>query len=616
MCGIVGYVGQKNAKDVIIGGLEHLEYRGYDSAGIAINVDNGATNMCTLLVEKAVGKLNALKEKISHLEVNAESGMGHTRWATHGAPSFNNAHPHRFGKVSLVHNGILENHQQIRQKFKALGHEFSSTTDTEVAAHLLDGLLNEGRTPMEALSALCDTLTGAYSFGIMIEDEPDRVYFAKMGSPLIVAEGENEAFFASDQTALVDHDPNYYSLKDLEIGFISSMGVQVFDLTGKRKAIQWSKLSAKKENVQKLGHKHFMHKEIFEQPEVIERVCLGRLNENEVLLSGFDISFDKIALAEKIQIIACGSSYYAGLLAKRTFESLVKIPTEVEIASEYRYRDTLTNSKTLVIAISQSGETVDTLAALEKAESMGAMFMSVCNVLGSAIAAKCEHSVGNLFLNAGPEISVASTKAFVAQMAALKLFACAMAKRLQLLPKEQERSLLNDFKTLTKSVRAVLANEQEVRTIAEKLLHEPRMLYLGRGDSHPIALEGALKMKELSYIFAEGYPAGELKHGPIATIEPGMPVIVIFSGDALNIKTASNLQEVKARGAKIISIAPTTVSGVKEESDYVIELGPCSTLLEPILATIPLQLLAYHLSDLKGIDVDKPRNLAKSVTVE
>lgn len=613
MCGIVGYVGPKNAKDVIIDGLEHLEYRGYDSAGIALCINEN--NNRTMIAEKAVGKLGALKEKIAPWRMHAQSGMGHTRWATHGAPSHNNAHPHRYGNVLLVHNGIIENHQAIRLKLKNLGHTFYSDTDSEIAAQLLHVLLSEGRTPMEALSALCDTLMGAYSFGIMIDDQPDYVYFAKMGSPLVVAEGKGEAFFASDQTALVDHNPVYYALNDLEMGFISSAGVQVFDLSGKRKPITWSNITAKKENIQKGGHKHFMHKEIFEQPDVLERVCLGRLDENGIVWSGFDVSFDRLVRAEKIHIIACGSSYYAGLLAKRTIEKLAQIPTEVEIASEYRYRETLTDQKTLVIAISQSGETVDTLAALEKAEALGATYMSVCNVLGSAIANKCMHSAGNLFLNAGPEISVASTKAFVAQMAALTLLACAMAKKLGRLSPVQEQSLLLDFMTLKSAVKNFLEHGG-IRSVAEQLLHEPRMLYLGRGDLYPIALEGALKMKELSYIFAEGYPAGELKHGPIATIEPGTPVIILFGSDALNIKTASNLQEVKARGAKIISLVPNGVSGVKEESDYVIELDRVPLILEPILATIPLQLLAYHLSDLKGIDVDKPRNLAKSVTVE
>jgi glutamine---fructose-6-phosphate transaminase (isomerizing) len=611
MCGIVGYIGTNNAVDVVMRGLEHLEYRGYDSAGLAIrkNTNHGVT------IKKAVGKLSALKDLIKNDNMVANSGMGHTRWATHGVPSLENAHPHRYGRVSLVHNGILENHQVIKQKLEARGHQFCSTTDTEVAAHLLDSFLQDGKQPLEAISMLCDTVHGAYAFGIMLDNDDSRLYFAKLGSPLIVAYGDDGSFFASDQAALVDHQPVYCSLDDGDIGFISPDGVQVFDLKCHKKSVSWSKLTAQKEAVQKTGHKHFMHKEIFEQSETIARVLRGRLDEQGINLDGCSLDFDRIIAAKKIDIIACGSSYLAGLIIKPQLESLLKVPVNVEIASEYRYRNTLTDAETLVIAISQSGETVDTLAALKKALEHKAMCMSVCNVLGSAIASACETSLGNLFLYAGPEISVASTKAFIAQLVALKLFTYSVAKKLGRLGREEESGLMAQFKTLQHNVTSILARDEEIRALASTLIDEKRMLYLGRSEMFPVALEGALKMKELSYIFAEGYPAGELKHGPIATIEPGMPVVIIF-GTELVSKTASNLQEVKARGAKIISILPKGISGVKEESDQWIELDACHPSLEPILAAIPLQLLAYHLSDLKGIDVDKPRNLAKSVTVE
>lgn len=615
MCGIIGYIGDKKAMTILMEGLENLEYRGYDSAGVAVRASADARET-NLVVEKAAGKLIALKEKIAGREFLGTSGIGHTRWATHGAPSFANAHPHQIGQVSIVHNGILENHASIKRKLMEQGREFSSNTDTEVAAHLLDSFLAEGLEPIAAIGKLCDILHGAYSFGIMLAQHPDKLFFAKNGSPLIVARGEKEFFFASDQAALVDYQPNYCPLEDLEIGFISRTDAKVYDLKGNEKPIAWRPLSVKKESAQKMGHKHFMHKEIFEQPETIDRVLSGRLNENGLDISGFAIDFDRLKDINRIQIIACGSAFYAGLIAKPLFESLLRLPTDVEIASEYRYRETLTDPRTLVIAVSQSGETVDTLAALTKAVSLGAAHMSVCNVLGSAIASLCDKGLGNLFINAGPEISVASTKAFIGQIAALRLLVLAMGVKLGIITHEETKKHYADFQKLKAGINDVLAQDANIRSVAEELINEPRMFYLGRGDLYPIALEGALKMKELSYIFAEGYPAGELKHGPIAIIDPGMPVIVLFSSGVLAIKTASNLQEVKARGARVISIAPEGLAGVDEESSQVIRISNCSSMLEPILTTIPLQLLAYHLSDLKGIDVDKPRNLAKSVTVE
>lgn len=615
MCGIVGYIGKKNAIKILVEGLENLEYRGYDSAGVALFLDNGH-GVPNIIVHKAVGKLQALKDKITGVHCDATAGMGHTRWATHGAPSLVNAHPHHVGRVCVVHNGILENHAVIKQKLIAQGRQFYSNTDTEVAAHLLDSLLDEGYETMAAIGKACDILHGAYSFGILIEDHPDKLFFAKNGSPLIVAQGFSEYFFASDQAALVDYQPRFFPIADLHMGYISENGAEIFDMKGHAQPITWQALTAKKESAQKLGHKHFMHKEIFEQPETIERALAGRLNKNGLDLSGFLIDFDRLKDINRIHLVACGSAHYAALIAKPMFESLLRLPTEVEIASEYRYRDTLTDEKTLVIAVSQSGETVDTLAALTKAQAMGAHCLSVCNVLGSAIASLCEQSVGNLFINAGPEISVASTKAFVGQIASLRLLAIAMAVKMGVMKEEETRPLYDDFIKLKAGIEDILLQDDAIRAIAHELVGEQRMFYLGRGELYPIALEGALKMKELSYIFAEGYPAGELKHGPIAIIDPGMPVIVLFGSGSLNVKTASNLQEVKARGAKIISIAPHGFDGIDEESAAVIRIHQCASMLEPILTTIPLQLLAYHLSDLKGVDVDKPRNLAKSVTVE
>lgn len=615
MCGIIGYVGTKNALDVIISGLEYLEYRGYDSAGVAINTSAHNENT-KLFIKKTAGKLSILKDALKFHDVTGFVGMGHTRWATHGMPTSINAHPHRCGQVTLIHNGIVENHKIIRQKLIDHGHQFCSETDTEVAAHLLDNFLKEIKDPIKALSMLADTIQGNYSFAVMMDSYPDRIYFAKNGSPLIIAQGVGEIFLASDQGALLSHDVKFYSLNDLEIGFIDGHGGRIFDLKGEEKHISWSSLIAKRETVGKLHYRHFMHKEIFEQPETLDRVLHSRLDDDGINFSGFDLDFKKIATANRIEIIACGSAYYASLIARSALEAIVRIPVSVEIASEYRYRQTLTDEKTLVIAVSQSGETADTLSSIKKARALGAMCMSVCNVVSSAIPQICQNSLGNLFLNAGIEMSVASTKAFIAQVIALRLFTLALAKQLGTLSKAKEISFKEHCLNLKSSMISILAHDEEIRNIARNFLKQDRMLFLGRGDFFPVALEGALKIKELSYIFAEGYPAGELKHGPIALVDQDMLAVVIFGNDALDVKTASNLQEIKARGAKIFGIAPKGILDVKDDSDFYLSYEDSDPLLEPILATIPLQLLAYHISDLKGIDVDKPRNLAKSVTVE
>lgn len=613
MCGIVGYVGKRNAKDVIMSGLARLEYRGYDSAGIALSSEEGQVTV----LNKSRGRLSALESKIDGLDLLGQMALGHTRWATHGAPSDLNAHPHKYGRVVVVHNGIIENYLALKQELKEKGHSFSTATDTEVVAHLFDNLLNEGHDALKALWLLCERLEGSFALGFMIDGDSTRLYFAKRGTqPLIVAKNQDECFFASDQAALVDFGPSFYSLKNYETGYIERDRAEVFDLSGNPLSIEFKPLIAKLESIEKAGHKHFMHKEIFEQPETIRRVLSGRLKDDEINLPAFELDFNSLGTIKNIEIIACGSAYFAGLIAKPGLEERLGLPVTVEIASEYRYRKTLTNNQTLVIAISQSGETADTLAALEKAHLSGAHCMSVCNVVGSAIANKCQESIGNLFLHAGPEIAVASTKAFIAQVVALKLFAMAFAKHRGLLNEEEEKKNVQALIGLSAKVDDILALDDEISKVALNLVDEPRMLYLGRGELFAVALEGALKMKELSYIFAEGYPAGELKHGPIATIDEGMPAIVIFGHNTLAVKTASNLQEIKARGARVISIVPGHVDGVKDESDVVFDIGNCEAWLIPVLATIPLQLLAYHLAVHKGLDADKPRNLAKSVTVE
>lgn len=611
MCGIVGYIGEQNAKDVIIKGLERLEYRGYDSSGIAIHEPNAS-----VVVKKSVGKLNALKAHIEPFRLDGKRAIGHTRWATHGAPSDINAHPHKYGYVTVVHNGIIENYAQLKQHYLQLGHIFSSATDTEVVAHVLFDLLQEGQDILCALKSLGQILHGAYSLGIMLDHDQSRIFFIKNGTPLVVGLGNDEAFFASDQVALVDYIPDVGILEDGDYGFISKQEARVFDHSGALKHLSLKPLTAEVHAMEKMGHEHFMHKEIFEQPEVIERVLLGRIKNDMLNLDGFALNFDRIKKVKRIHIVACGSSYFAGLIARPKLEATLGLPVDVEIASEYRYRTTLTDALTLVIAISQSGETADTLAALNKAVSHGAVCMSVCNVVGSAIARCCEYSGGNLYLNAGPEISVASTKAFIAQVAALKLLTLAFEKTFSPSGIYDEATKVRGLSKLKDAIKQVLMLDASISDLAQSLINEPRMLFLGRGELLPVAFEGALKMKELSYIFAEGYPAGELKHGPIAIIEQGTPVVMAFSSDALQIKTLSNLSEVKARGAYVIAVAPQSADQVKAAADYFIALPECAPELLPILATIPLQLLAYHLSNHKGIDVDKPRNLAKSVTVE
>lgn len=613
MCGIVGYVGKRNAKDVIMKGLSRLEYRGYDSAGIALR---GSEANDQVVLNKAQGRLSVLAGQIEALDLEGRMAIGHTRWATHGVPSDINAHPHKFGRVLVVHNGIIENYLEQKKLLLAKGHSFSSATDSEVIAHLLHDLLDQGHEPLKALVHLCEQLEGAFALGFMLDGDSDRLYFVKRGVPLLVAKNDDECFFASDQAALVDFQPQFYSLNDYELGFIERDRIGVFNALGEPLAIALKPLVAKLESIEKLGHPHFMHKEIFEQPETVRRVLAGRIKDGEICLDGFELDFSLMAKVARIEIIGCGSAYLAGLIAKPAFEELLRIPVLVEVASEYRYRTTLTDERSLVMAISQSGETADTLAALEKAMLSGAPSLAVCNVVGSAIANKCAHSLGNLFLHAGPEIAVASTKAFIAQVVALKLFALALAKSCGKLMPEQERAYVNALLNLPQQIDEMLLLDEHIREAAQALVYTPRILYLGRGELFPVALEGALKMKELSYICAEGYPAGELKHGPIATIDPGMPAIVLFGHGIQAIKTASNLQEIKARGAKVISIVPGFIEGVQEESDRIFDLRSAEPFLTPILATIPLQLLAYHLSVHKGLDPDKPRNLAKSVTVE
>lgn len=611
MCGIVGYIGEQNAKDIVLTGLSRLEYRGYDSAGLAISSNQ------QILVKKSAGRLNCLKNMLEQEPVFGVQAIGHTRWATHGAATNENAHPHCYGQVHLVHNGIIENYINLKTKLLAKGHNFISQTDTEIIAHVVQDLLDNGYRPLEAIKELGNILSGAYSLAIMLSLEKDKIFFIKKGSPLIVAnEDSKESFLASDQVALVNFAKSYCDLADGDFGFISQAEIVVFNGEGKVEELDFKKINAELGHIEKNGHEHFMHKEIFEQPQVLGRVLAARVKDGALLEHGFNLNFARLKQIERIHIVACGSSYLAGMMAKAELEAGLQIPVDVEIASEYRYRLSLTNNKTLVLAISQSGETADTLAALDKALSHGAICLSICNVVGSAIPRLCEYSGGNFYLNAGPEISVASTKAFFAQAIALKLLSLMFKKVFCRLEPDSEQESVAELLALPQKIKEVLKLDEQIKKLAQSLINESRVLFMARGELLALAYEGALKMKELAYISAEAYPAGELKHGPIATIEEGTPVIAIGADDFLQTKLLSNISEVKARGAKVIVIAPTSASALENAADSFIGLPNSSAELTSILAIIPLQLLAYHLSALKGLDVDKPRNLAKSVTVE
>lgn len=612
MCGIIGYVGQENALSIVKKGLSRLEYRGYDSAGIAYRSSVNAE----ITLKKAVGQVNNLFNLMSN-DDSAFLAMGHTRWATHGAPTKANAHPQEYKSIYVIHNGIIENHLAIKQRLLDLGHVFKSETDTEVVAHILWEEMKDGKPMIEALRKSLDILRGSYGLGIIHAEDYSRIWFAKKNSPLLVARDDKGTYIASDQTALVDFCPRVHEILDGDIGFIAASEVGVFDLYGPKKTITYSPLTAELSACEKGGFKHFMHKEIFEQPLSLKNTLRERIVDDKIDLSGFGIAFDRLKQIHRIHIVACGSAFYAGLCAKIEMEALLKIPVEVEIASEYRYRDVIIDNRTLVIAISQSGETADTLAAVEKALSENALVMSICNVVGSAIWRKCAQSIGNMRLNAGPEISVASTKAFTSQVLAIKLLALGVLKDRGALNEQDEAKKVNELLTLPKLVEETLQNDGVVRDIAKYFVDSNKMLYIARGNLFPIAFEGALKMKELAYISSEGYPAGELKHGPIATVDTAMPVVVLYGNDNLLLKTESNASEVKARGARVISFAPQNFfDALQSQSEYFVGYPEAPRALCPLLASVLVQLFAYHVCDLKGLDVDKPRNLAKSVTVE
>jgi glucosamine--fructose-6-phosphate aminotransferase (isomerizing) len=611
MCGIVGYVGHESrAADVLIDGLRRLEYRGYDSAGVAILEGD------VLKIRRAKGKLINLEGSLRDLPLQGRLGIGHTRWATHGKPSERNAHPHRAGSVVIVHNGIIENYRELRAELEAGGAEIESDTDTELIAHLIDDRVKQGRDLLTAVRETCARLTGSYALGALCENEPNLLVTAKNGgSPIIAGQGDKEAFLASDIPAVLPHTRDIISLHDGDFAVLSEDGIQVVDIEGhpidrEFQVIQWDPVSAEKG-----GYDHFMQKEIFEQPRAITDTIGTRVNEAEldVDLDGIEFTRKELDELQGVTLVACGTSYYASLLGKYMIEQMAGIPCEVDLASEFRYRKPIVGSKRIVIPVSQSGETADTLAAVSEAKSQGARVLAICNVRESTIARASDDVV---YTHAGPEIGVASTKAFVTQAVALYLIALKFGIVRGLLSTDQIRSRLHDLMRLPRMVESTLGLDAEILKVARGYFKAQDFLFLGRGIMFPIAMEGALKLKEISYIHAEGYAAGEMKHGPIALIDENMPVVVIATKGELYDKLISNLEQVRARDGQVIAIASKGDLEIEEKANEVLHVDDLGEFLTSILAVVPLQLLAYHIATLKGTDVDQPRNLAKSVTVE
>jgi glucosamine--fructose-6-phosphate aminotransferase (isomerizing) len=608
MCGIVGYVGPKEASPILIEGLRRMEYRGYDSAGVAIINGDG------IKVQKAAGKLAALVDKLRIDTPHGTIGVGHTRWATHGAPTTPNAHPHldQTGRIAVIHNGIIENATAIRKALAKRGHTFKSETDTEVLAHLI-GAYYEGNLEQAVAAALWD-IQGAYGIAVLSADEPNVLVAARNGSPLLVGVGDGEYFVASDASAILDHTRSVVYLDDGEMVVLTRDGYRVRNLTETHVEKPVNQIEWDLATIERGGYAHFMLKEIFEQPESFTNTVRGHLLEEEgsARLRGLNLTDEQIKRINRVIITACGTSWHAGLIGEYIFEEMARIPCEVEYASEFRYRNPIVDENTLVIGISQSGETADTLAAVREAKRRGARTIGLVNVVGSTIAREVQ---GGLYLRAGPEIGVASTKAFNSQVAALAMVALKMA-RLRNLSLLQGRQFIEALQALPAQIRGVLDRAPAVETLADRFATAHNALYLGRGVNFPMALEGALKLKEISYIHAEGYPAAEMKHGPIALIDENMPVVFIAPRDGVHGKIVSNIEEVKARGGKVIAIITEGDDEIGRLADAVFPIPPTHDLLTPILASVPLQLFAYYVAVRRGCNVDQPRNLAKSVTVE
>ena len=613
MCGIVAYIGSQQAYDVIIKGLKRLEYRGYDSAGIALH------NKSSLNIYKKQGKVSDLESHINGQDVSGSIGIGHTRWATHGPPNDVNAHPHTSGNenFSLVHNGIIENYSVIKKELTQRGHEFKSDTDTEVLIHLIEDIYekNEGSL-FDAVRLALNEVIGAYAIVVINKNNPNELIAARKSSPLVVGVGEGEYFLASDATPIIEFTKNVVYLEDGEIAHLSlDQGLKLKTIKNQEKTPYIQELELHLEALEKGGYEHFMLKEIYEQPQSILDSMRGRLKPRKsmVALGGIKDYEEKIVNAKRLIFVACGTSWHAGLVGEYLFEELARIPVEVEYASEFRYRNPIINEDDVVIAISQSGETADTLAAIKLAKEKGATIVGICNVVGSSISR--ETHCGS-YTHAGPEIGVASTKAFTAQVTVLTLMALMIGKRKGAIPAARFNRLLIELESVPEKIEAVLKLDAQIKKISEHYKDSSNALYLGRGINFPVALEGALKLKEISYIHAEGYPAAEMKHGPIALIDEQMPVFVIATNDSSYEKVVSNIQEVKARKGIIIAVVTKGDKEVKAVADHVIEIPRIDQSLVPLIATVPLQLLSYHIAVMRGCNVDQPRNLAKSVTVE
>ena len=614
MCGIVGYVGPRNATPIILTGLQHLEYRGYDSAGIAVLEQNGSIN-----VRRQVGKLINLQTDINESPIEGHAGIGHTRWATHGVPSQRNAHPHMSmdGSTVVVHNGIIENFLSLREELQAEGVEFASDTDTEVIVHLVERYLATGFELTEAVRAAAKHLKGASAIVVMTVREPSKLVTVRLGNAggVAIGIGKDEMFIASDIPAILEHTRQMVFLENLQMATITPEGYQVETVDGKKldpevHNILWDPVSAAKGE-----YRHFMQKEIFEQARTLVDTIGGRVdfNTGEVVLNNLTISPEEAKALTRIVTVACGTSYYSGLIGKFAIESLARIPVEVDYGSEYRYRDPILDETCAVLAITQSGETVDTLAAMEAAQERGVRLWSIVNAIGSQAM---RISDGYIAMHTGPEIGVASTKAFTASVIDQILLAIYLGRQRGVLSEKDAKCIAADLAHLPDLISQILERQDDYEELAVKLYRYENFLYLGRGINYPTALEGALKLKEISYIHAEGYPAGEMKHGPIALIDENMPVVVITLKDDVYDKMLSQVEQAKARGGIVIALATEGDELIAEKADHVLYLPECPKFISPIVATIPLQLLAYHIAVRRGCDVDQPRNLAKSVTVE
>src|SRR5579864_7599736 len=624
MCGIVGYVGKKRVVPVILDGLRRLEYRGYDSAGIAVAGNGGG-----LQVRRAEGKLRNLEEVIRLKPLEGTYGIGHTRWATHGRPSEENAHPHRdcTGKIVVVHNGIVENYLALKKKLIEEGHKFTTETDTEIIAHLIEKYFiksGNGHRPAleEAVRKAVKELTGVFALSVIAVDDPNKIVSARNGPPAVIGIGKDEYFVASDVPAILYHTRDLFFLADGDVAVITPEGVKLTDFDGKPitrqvQHVTWDPIMAEKG-----GFKHFMLKEIYEQPRAVRDTTLGRVSQDtgHIFLEQMAISEAEFRAADKINIIACGTSWHAGQAGKFMIESLARVPVEVDYASEWRYRNPIVDPDTINLVISQSGETADTIAAQREAKAKGSKTLAICNVVGSMIT---REAAGTIYTHAGPEIGVASTKAFTAQLTALYIFAMYLAQVRGVMPLEKSRAAMLELTRIPAKIENILTHDPACDDLAKRYQKVHDFLFLGRGIHYPIALEGALKLKEISYIHAEGYPAGEMKHGPNALIDENLPVVVIATRDVNDPnsvlryeKTMSNVKEVKARSGIVIAVATEGDEEIRESVDHVLYVPHAPELLLPILEVVPLQLLAYHIAVRRGCDVDQPRNLAKSVTVE